>query len=515
MRIIGVFAFTLLAALFQDLAPAQSTAASVSIDTTKSTPLNPGFAGFNSAQARYSVEDYDVNFQKLSATLSPNWLRYPGGTVSEAFNWATGELVQAWVSNPGLTEDGLQTQLDITAGKGGESIDNFALLAKACNAKIIVCVNGFTDTPASAGAFAAYVKAHNIPIAVWELSNEAYITKYASFWATGTDYANAMKPYRDAIKAVDPNATVSIFFYSFQTSKISTAAWNVALAQYPNRYWDAVSYHHYPSGEDTLSFTDLMPYANNDLANNSTSAIDAFNKMNPPGMKYVISEYGAYNATTGPPASLTNSVYGGVEVAEYLLRMSSRPEVLFAGMHELYVSNGIIPTNSHDADTEAAYKAGKTIDTSQFHDFDWYLSAEILGASVVNGALAHATQVVATTLTGGTTVPSQGTPAVIPAMYAQAYQDAQKNTYLLITNKDSQNETVQIAVNGAAEKGSYAMTYLSSTDPTATNTAASPTAVKIQTASVTNPVTVPPYSVVRLDLGGGGASSKRPLHRRR
>jgi len=238
--------------------------------------------------------------------------------------------------------------------------------------------------------------------------------------------------------------------------------------------------------------------------------------MNPAGMKYVISEYGVFNSVDSANGATTvaGSVYGGIEAAEYLLRMSSRPEVLFAGMHELYATDGIMPTKWHDTDTEAAYQAGTTIDTSQFHDFGWYFSAQILGPSVVNGALAHATEVVSTTLTGGTTVPSQGTPAAIPAMYAQAYQGAQ-NTYLLITNKDSQNETLMIAVNGAAPKGSLAMTFLSSTDPTATNTAKSPNAVIVQTQTVTNPVTIPPYSVVRLDLGGAFAPSKRPLHRRR
>jgi hypothetical protein len=45
---------------------------------------------------------------------------------------------------------------------------------------------------------------------VWELSNEPYL--FPTFFATGADYIAKMKPYRDAIKAADPNAIVSIFF---------------------------------------------------------------------------------------------------------------------------------------------------------------------------------------------------------------------------------------------------------------------------------------------------------------
>ena len=41
-------------------------------------------------------------------------------------------------------------------------------------AKLIVCVNAFTDTPQSAGQMAAFAKANHIPVAVWELANEPY-----------------------------------------------------------------------------------------------------------------------------------------------------------------------------------------------------------------------------------------------------------------------------------------------------------------------------------------------------
>ena len=49
---------------------------------------------------------------------------------------------------------------------------------------------------------AAYALANNIPVAVWELSNEAYLFN-GTFFASGNDYATKMKPYRDAIKAAE------------------------------------------------------------------------------------------------------------------------------------------------------------------------------------------------------------------------------------------------------------------------------------------------------------------------
>jgi hypothetical protein len=58
---------------------------------TTTTPLNPGFNGFNN-NLKNAVEYYDSSFQQILTTLSPGWLRFPGGTDSEAFDWASGEL---------------------------------------------------------------------------------------------------------------------------------------------------------------------------------------------------------------------------------------------------------------------------------------------------------------------------------------------------------------------------------------------------------------------------------------
>jgi hypothetical protein len=63
--------------------PAQSNTnlVVVAFTTTNSTPLNMGFAGFCTEMLADAVEYYDTNFQQIAATLSPGWLRYPGGAL--------------------------------------------------------------------------------------------------------------------------------------------------------------------------------------------------------------------------------------------------------------------------------------------------------------------------------------------------------------------------------------------------------------------------------------------------
>src|SRR6202142_41114 len=100
----------------------------VSIVTTNSTPLNPGFSGFNTT-ADNAVEYYDTNFQQIVTTLSPGWLRYPAGTESDAFDWRSGQMVQAWVDELGA-DPGPQSvcagTLPIITGKGGARFSDFA-----------------------------------------------------------------------------------------------------------------------------------------------------------------------------------------------------------------------------------------------------------------------------------------------------------------------------------------------------------------------------------------------------
>jgi len=102
-------------------APATSPGVTVNFVTTASTPLNPGFNGFN-GNMKNAVEYCDTNFQRNLATLSPGWLRFPGGTDSEAFNWATGEIVSAWIdalAAKQYTHDINANAQPIVAGKGG------------------------------------------------------------------------------------------------------------------------------------------------------------------------------------------------------------------------------------------------------------------------------------------------------------------------------------------------------------------------------------------------------------
>ena len=311
-------------------AATDSPTVSVNFVTTSATPLNPGFSGF-SQSLNNAVEYYDTNFQHMLATLSPGWLLFPAGTESEAFDWASGKIVSAWVdalAAKAYTHDLNAGALPIVAGKGGSSFKDFAaLVTNEGGAKIIVRVNAYTDTPQSAQAFAQYALTNHIPVAVWELANEPYTWlktagEPGAFFTDATDYANRMKPYRDAIKAADPNAVVSLYF---SEAGHPDKTWDNALAGYSPKYRDIVTYHEYVFPGNLTTFDDLMAAANGSLFSNTTSYVtDYLMPKNNPGMTYVISEV---SPSGGQGGLLLGTLYGGIYSTEFALRMSTLPQV--------------------------------------------------------------------------------------------------------------------------------------------------------------------------------------------
>ncbi len=476
--------------------------AAVTINTSQSTPLNPNFSGFND-EVVFPPEFWDYRLNVLAAQLQPGWVRYPSGLFSEAFNWQTGMMVPDWVAQFSASDEYtlLSESIGWVNGKGGGLFVDAANRANFWGAKIVVDVNGFTDTAASAGAMAAFAKANHIEVAAWELCNEPYLFK--NFFASGTDYLNKMKPYYDAIKAADPSAIVAVFVNDPGGSSPNNP-WDAALANYPDPYWDAITFHYYPA-QSSGAFSQWMADENGILATYSSAYVTGYlEKLFPNTTRFLNTEFLPSNDGLGTGSSITDgTLYGAVYGAEYMMRMSTVPAMIHAGPHALTGSRGVYAVNTHYTDTQAAYAAGTTIDTLSLN-FGFFETAQQLGVAVLNGALRTATTVESTAVSGGPAVPATG-PGTIPALYAQAYASATGTVSVVITNKGATATPVNIVLNGTPVSGTLPLTLISGSDPTVQNTATDQDAVAITTSTATNPVTIPAYSVVRVDLNSPSA----------
>ena len=478
----------------------------VSFVTTNATPLNPGFAGFCTEMLASAVEYYDTNFQQITATLSPGWLRYPGGALEDAFEWTNGLTITNWIAAfPQAETNLLNDTVKPLGGKGGAQFSDFAAMcANVGGAKIVVCINGFTDTTNSAAGFAVYALTNHIQVAAWELCNEPYVfsgTASKDFFLDATNYVAKMKPYRDAIKSANSNAVVAIYFNDAGYPEPNT--WDVDLSNYTDKYWDAVVYHHYPVlPTNGVSFSDLMALDNWELASNTIARmLDYLIPMNNSNVTFLITEYaparGDGMGGQNPPCT---TLYGGVYAAEYLLRLSTIPQMSFVGPYQLLNPNGIDQTNNNFQAVTTAYNEGRSTNTAGL-PFGFYLGAQVAGEAVANWALTRSTAVYATTVgTNGPTVPIDTNGiATIPAIYAQAYQGGNGKRYIVLMNKGATNAPVQITQDGVALTNQFLETFVTGSDPSAINAPPPNSAIQIQSQVTNNPVTIPEYSVVRLE----------------
>ena len=173
---------------------------SINIQTQTAVPLAAGFSGFNTPQPRNGVEYFDPKFIAAVTPLKPGWVRYPGGTVSLAFDWSTGHINTSWMhfltGNPPLVAPQTTSILTLaqllTQAKGGVKLSDFATFAGTLGASAIICFNTFTDNHAdSALRMALAARSYGLSVAEWELGNEAYL--YPKIFPTAASYASALE----------------------------------------------------------------------------------------------------------------------------------------------------------------------------------------------------------------------------------------------------------------------------------------------------------------------------------
>ena len=229
--------------------------------------------------------------------------------------------------------------------------------------------------------------------------------------------------------------------------------------------------------------------------------VNQFTPIGPAGVKFMVTEFDPTLPTdsTGAASITDGTVWGGIYAAEYIMRMSTVSSMLYVGPHSIVSSAGVLSTNSHYGDVQHAANTNTTIDTLSL-DFGFYLAAQANGLAVLNGVINQATLANNTTVTGGVTVPATGISQGVPALYAMSYSNATGGLSLVIDNKSATAQQVTVRVNGTPSNGPLSTQFITATDPSAANTPQAPNTVTIQTASSGNPVTVPPYSVLRVDL---------------
>jgi len=484
----------------------------INVNTKTKIAIAAGFSGFNTPQLRNGVEYFDPKFLAAVTPLKPGWVRFPAGTASIAFDWNAGHINTAWMKslitgNPPPVDSGTATILTtsqmLTQAKGGLWLADFATFAQTLGAHTVVCVNGYTDTnPSSTELLARAALRDGLNPMEWELANEPYL--YPLIFPTAPSYASAMNnPYYNDLISAASTATAGLFYAGlFPGQTINSSAWDSGVSTYTPTYWNGVSVHIYPIQTVRTNIA-AMETLNGILAHGSTDYINSYLlPLIGPHTPVFITEL---NCCTPTGFAFLGSLYNGIFLAEYIMRMSTVPNVKAVGINSLYTDNydyhGLVQSvNDFESYLEAQVAANPNYSTNTATDpntqFQFYTSAPGLAMQVANQAINNSTHIWPTTVTGGPTVPILGYDGnPIPALYAQGYAGNNSTHYLLITNKAGQAKAALLQVNGVKLTSPLTVTSVSSSSAIAANNAASPDNVQIQTTTSANPLTLGPYSV--------------------
>lgn len=476
--------------------PAASfTTISISTRQPLSLPSRAHFAGINFQLFLTGSGYLDPALQRMTAELAPGWLRFPGGTVDDVYDWRTGELVPASIARfegtRGAAHGEMLHDREILTGKGPLMLADYTRFvdSQPQHPHTIAVVNTFTDTPESAAALVAEARRKGLAVDLWELGNEPFY--FPSFYADSTAYLRAVEPYARAVRQADPAARVAVYLQRNEP-------WIDGLAHYPHPFWDELYWHPYPTRANVTEAEQLSFY-NGFLRDLSNPYLDTtLARLFGPDYKIEISEFNI--------GALRGGAFAAVFVAEYLMRLSADPHVTHAGMHMLTgtadtLDAAILPREDHVAEAIVAGKSGHPVSLANA-DFGYYLTPYGLALELADPAINGSTALLPTAITGGPQLPAVGqgqSTETTSALYAQAYLHPGGETVLLVTNKSAVPQTVLVTADGEPIAAQLAISAFGAADPATRNTAAAPQQLSLTKTTVTGgPVTLPPYGVASI-----------------
>lgn len=202
----------------------------------------------------------NLTFVTNSKTLGVEILRYPGGTVSQYFDWQTGKVVpnELWQNGALFNFEYLSSVAAVP-----HQMDDLAQGLKLLDSKPIFVLNMLSKNLQSQLDMLHNANQLGIPIEYIELGNELYFEKqdFVNQYATPADYANDVKNnWIPALRSAFPDAQIIItggyngeVNLNNQSNPDRIKRWNDALLK-ANIQADGITYHYYfPPNTTTLS----------------------------------------------------------------------------------------------------------------------------------------------------------------------------------------------------------------------------------------------------------------------
>lgn len=414
-------------------------ASKIEINTARGHALETGLSGFNVRIADKVWSYHHPDFIAAVDTLRPGWLRYFSGTMGDAFNSATGLYDYDYIYQFDRQKK-YKKGFQFTAVKGPHTIlDLYHVLARV-NGKLVVTINGFTETPAKAAELARFCKNNHIQVEAWQFCNEPYFyvpNRDRYWWNDGEDYAAKMKPFADSIRSVFPDAKLALNFTWDGIWKFMKEI--KSYQDTYDRYWDVFSKHSYaPHVGHTEDYHNAYRRANTKLLEATSShQMEMIEQWSWKDAPLMITEFGVWNSSL-------NGIYASIYNAEYMLRQIAHPNVFLIGPHE--ISNKAVPMKRRAKEVLEAYEKGMAINTDTLST-GFMLTGEGKAMYLLHLATNDTDYTYETELSGGPFVPGLDS-TLEQGWYARSFRGLGDADYLMITNRSAESIHPEIFLDG-------------------------------------------------------------------
>ncbi len=196
-----------------------------------------------------SKTGYNINWSFLpdlnqaiidaAASLKPDIIRYPGGTVSKTWNWETGTTSKQ-------------------PNRPAHTLDDLFSLKEATGADVIFVLNTINKTLDNQLEMLTTAQEMGIPIKYIEMGNEHYLGKgdnaddagnhqdNVKAFPTGKEYAEFVNRWAPAIRDAFPDAKIGITLLGRSNTNERLKNWNQLIVENINdSSFDAYIYHLY------------------------------------------------------------------------------------------------------------------------------------------------------------------------------------------------------------------------------------------------------------------------------
>ncbi|NUR03722.1 MAG: cellulose-binding protein [Streptomyces sp.] len=226
---------------------APTVAVTVDAGTSLGTVPSTG-VGLNTAV--YDTYMNDPKAASLMKAAGVRQLRFPGGSVADAYHWKTHTVTGGSWAAPGT------------------DFDHFMATAKKVGAQPVITANYGSGTPQEAADWVKYANVDKgYGVKYWEIGNEVSGNGYyGSKWEVDNhadksprEYAKNLLAYAKAMKAVDPKVKIGAVLNTPGSwpdglkASGDGADWNHTVLSLAAKSIDFVIVHWYPAGDSTAS----------------------------------------------------------------------------------------------------------------------------------------------------------------------------------------------------------------------------------------------------------------------